>query len=95
MKKVIVTQAVVEYDEDGVTLDDSLFGKMASPVVFDTMEEAGHYIEEKSHEEYINNESYVFHDAVRCNKNGNKDIWQVTVYYDGGFAVYEATVVEI
>ena len=97
MKKTyIVSKMTAEYDEHGETMDDSLFGAQDVPKAFATMKAAKDYIEDEVAENYTGCDRYVVNDVVRRNKGGSNDgVWMVTVYYDGGFAEYQAAEVEI
>ena len=93
MKKVIIlNKMVAEYDEHGETLDDSLFARQDRSKVFATMKDAKQHIENDVAENYTEGDRYVVNDVVRRSKDG---AWPVSVYYDGGFAEYQAAEVEI
>lgn len=93
MKKVIIlNKMVAEYDENGETLDDSLFARQDRSRVFATMKDARKFIEDDVYDNYTHSGRYVVNDVVRRSKD---DVWLVTVYYDGGFAEYQAAEVEI
>ena len=93
MKKVVIlNKMVAEYDEHGETLDDSLFARQDRSRVFATMKDAHKFIEDDVYDNYTHSDRYVVNDVVRRDKDG---AWLVSVYYDGGFAEYQAAEIEI
>lgn len=93
MKKVVIlNKMVAEYDEHGETLDDSLFARQDRSRVFATMKDAQKSIEDDVYDNYTHSGRYAVNDVVRRSKDG---AWLVSVYYDGGFAEYQAAEVEI
>lgn len=93
MKKVVIlNKMVAEYDEDGVTPEEALFAHQDRSKVFATMKAAKQHIENDVAENYTEGDRYVVNDVVRRSKDG---VWLVTVYYDGGFAEYQAAEIDI
>ena len=88
MKKVIVEKMVVEESEANYPA----FAMMEKPQVFDTMEHAKEVIEDQIADMYVNTDCYVCKEVVRRTVGGK---WTVTVYYENGFAEYQAVEMEM